>query len=198
MRRACVIDNSTLVTLTKLYHLSIFTHLNNLFHRIHVPLKVKEEYENEFLLRSEPNRRKVINQMKLNSGFLSICSKYDTISLEILKTTRGIDHGEAEAAAQHKFVNSSYVLSDDQGFIKGVKIADPYIKVLGTLHLIAWLDSLEMIVDPKAFLHQIYEHGPFKAHQLRSAYTEVASQLGIVIHRKELSRKSSLRVLGLA
>jgi hypothetical protein len=74
MRRVCVIDNSTLVTLTKLHHLSIFNRLRSLFDTIHVPLRVKEEYEYPAAVAHEPVRREVLSKMRLNSGFLAICS----------------------------------------------------------------------------------------------------------------------------
>ena len=69
---------------------------------------VKMEYETPLTLQKEPERIKILSEMKLNEGFLSICSQYETIALQFLKTTKGIDAGEAEATAQHISVNSSY------------------------------------------------------------------------------------------
>ncbi len=197
MRSVCVIDNSTLVTLTKLHHLSIFSQLSYLFERIHIPLKVKEEYSDEFLLKKEPVRKILINQMRLNSGFLSICTDYDTISLVTLKTTKGIDPGEAEAAAQHKKIFSQFVLSDDKNFIAGLQLADRHIKVLGTLHLIAWLNTLEIIPDTVEHLKLIHHRIQFNSTMLRSAYVKIHQQLGIPINRKLISKKTSLKGLGL-
>lgn len=197
MRSVCVVDNSTLITLTRLYQLSIFSQLTSLFEKIHIPLKVKEEYENEFSIRAEPNRKLVLNQMSLNSGFLSICSKYDTISLVILKTTEGIDAGEAEAAAQHKTVNSRFVLSDDKKFILGLKKADPHIKVIGTIHLIAWLDISRSILDPKEYFKIVYKRIQFDSKMLRTAYKEIYMILRIPIDKKLLSKKTSLKTLGI-
>ncbi len=197
MRSVCVVDNSTLITLTRLYQLSIFSQLTSLFERIHIPLKVKEEYENEFSIRAEPNRKLVLSQMSLNSGFLSICSKYDTISLVILKTTEGIDAGEAEAAAQHKTVNSRFVLSDDKKFILGLKKADPHIKVIGTIHLIAWLDISRSILDPKEYFKIVYKRIQFDSKMLRTAYKEIYMILRIPIDKRLLSKKTSLKTLGI-
>jgi predicted nucleic acid-binding protein len=197
MRSVCVVDNSTLITLTRLYQLSIFSQLTSLFERIHIPLKVKEEYENEFSIRAEPNRKLVLSQMSLNSGFLSICSKYDTISLVILKTTEGIDAGEAEAAAQHKTVNSRFVLSDDKKFILGLKKADPHIKVIGTIHLIAWLDISRSILDPKEYFKIVYKRIQFDSKMLRAAYKEIYMILRIPIDKRLLSKKTSLKTLGI-
>jgi predicted nucleic acid-binding protein len=197
MRSVCVVDNSTLITLTRLYQLSIFSQLTSLFERIHIPLKVKEEYENEFSIRAEPNRKLVLSQMSLNSGFLSICSKYDTISLVILKTTEGIDAGEAEAAAQHKTVNSRFVLSDDKKFILGLKKADPHIKVIGTIHLIAWLDISRSILDPKEYFKIVYKRIQFDSKMLRAAYREIYMILRIPIDKRLLSKKTSLKTLGI-
>ncbi len=197
MYRICVIDNSTLVTLTHLNDLSIFNSLRNLFSRIHIPLKIKEEYENEIAVLHDPTRLEISKSMRLNGGFLSICNQYDTISLAVLKTVKGIDIGEAEAVAQHKKINSFFVISDDLKFIKGLKKADPYIKVIGTLHLIAWLDFLKFLNDREAHLRIIHQQSPFKSKHLRNAYLDISKQLCITISKNDLSKKTSLKLLGI-
>lgn len=196
MRSVCVVDNSTLVTLTSLHHLSIFNHLRSIFQTIHIPEGIKKEYESSTAVGYEPVRRLILERMKLNSGFLAICNRYNLTSLNFLKTIKGIHHGEAEVAAQHESVNSNFVLSDDLNFIKGLKRADRNIKVIGTLHLIAWLDCMKLI-EPKTYLQRIYTQGPFKSHQLRAAYMEMIAHFGISMSKKELGRKTSLKVLGI-
>jgi predicted nucleic acid-binding protein len=185
MHRVCVIDNSTLVTLTKLRHLSIFSLLRNLFAKIHIPLKIKEEYENERSLEIEPERKILLRQMKLNEGFLSICNQYETVSLMMFKTTKGIDLGEAEAAAQHLKISSHFVISDDKTFVSGLKKADPSIKVIGTLELIAWLDVLKLLPDVRGFLEVVH------------SYKFAHSYLSIPLEKKTLSKKASLKHLKL-
>lgn len=197
MSKVCVIDNSTLVILTHLNDLFIFNKLKNLFSRIHIPLKIKEEYEDEEAVLRDPIRREISKSMRLNRGFLSICNQYDTISLAVLKTVKGIDVGEAEAVAQHKKINSLFVISDDLKFIKGLKKADPFIKVIGTLHLIAWLDFLKFLNDREAHLRIIYQQSPFKSKHLRNAYIDIGKQLGITISKNDLSKKTSLKPLGI-
>lgn len=107
MRRIAVIDNSTLVNLTGLHHLKIFSLLRNIFSSIHIPTKVLEEYGK--MSTHDPIRATIVSQLQPNYGFLSLCTKYDTISYSILSTQPGIDAGEAEAAAQLKSIFAHYV-----------------------------------------------------------------------------------------
>lgn len=196
MRRSCVIDNSTLVNLTELYERGIFRLLRNLFHKIHIPLTIRAEYE---VVTHDPRRKKVIDKIRLNTGFLALCSEYDSIIHEILKTKPGIDAGEAEAAAQHKKVYSHYVLSDDQAFINSIQLIDPYTKILGTLELIAWLDlgKFVLAVDRDELLRTLHRHSPVNSKSLRKSYQAIARELSMTLTRKELDEKSSIKRLSL-
>ena len=135
--------------------------------------------------------------MRFNEGFLSICSQYETIALQFLRTTKGIDAGEAEATAQHISVNSNYILSDDKNFINRVKLLHPHIKIISTLHLIAWLDYSKMIVGTPVYFSTLYNHWKFKQTQLQNAYREVGKYLGIEISRSEFKKRTSFRILGI-
>ncbi len=197
MRRTCVIDTSTLVNLTVLDELRVLSLLKSIFIRIHIPLVVKAEYEKH--IHYEPRRRAILQHLRLNEGFLALCSEYDTIALVILKTTKGIDEGEAEAAAQHKTVNSQYILSDDQVFVLSIQQRDPTTRILGTLHLIAWLDIAGFIVSDfrDRILRTLHPHMPIYASTLRSAYIKMAQELGIELAKEQLNKKASLKNLGL-
>ncbi len=196
MQRICVIDNSTLVNLTRLRHLQIFKHLRILFRAIYVPAKTLEEYQK--MLPFEPERKWVVDQIQLaGHSFLVFCNRYDSIALAFLKTTKGIDPGEAEAAAQHKSLDSQFVLSDDINFINAIRSTDKYVRVLGTLHIIAMLDFNKIVINPPDYLKSLYMHSPFTSSQLRTAYQETAKQLGVNISKRELSEKTSLKSIGL-
>jgi predicted nucleic acid-binding protein len=195
MRRTCVIDTSTLVSLTILYEFSLLDKLRNLFERIHVPLTVRAEYEQL----DDPIRKRIISGMRLNTGFLSLCSIYDTITHAILRTTPGIDAGEADAAAQHKKVESHFVLSDDERFIKAITLIDRTIKILSTLDLIAWLDLSNYLPEGErtVMLMQFHSRRRFHSRQLRRSYQRMAGEFGLQLSKNQLNEKSSLKHLGL-
>jgi hypothetical protein len=194
MYRTCVIDNSTLVYLTKLRDLGIFTHLRSVFNNIYVPARILQEYQK--MLPFEPERQWVIDQVSQpNYGFLAYCTKYDSVSLAILETTSGIDAGEAEAAAQHKSVNSQYILSDDAKFITAIRLADRHTRILNTLHIIALLDFNEIIFEPSTFLKTLHQYRPFNEKHLKVAYRDVMQILGIHVPRKTFYKKTSFRIL---
>ncbi len=197
MRRACVIDTSTLVSLTALYELGVFALLKNLFHRIHVPQVVLSEYKH-FVIH-EPRRRDIIGRIRLNEGFLALCTRYDTVDLVILKTTRDIHAGEAEAAAQHKTVNSNYILSDDKRFTESIQRFDSTFRIISTLHLVAWLDLAGFMNqhDRDESLRTLHRRVKFDATKLREAYNWTARELSLDLSKTRLNDKSSLKRLGL-
>jgi predicted nucleic acid-binding protein len=190
MQTICVIDNSTLVNLTRLQDLGVFELLRIIFASIHIPAKILQEYE--AMLIHEPDRSKVIKQINLEgAGFLVFCNKYDSVALAFLSTTKGIDAGEAEAAAQHQSLYSNFVLSDDQKFIEAIRISDKYVKVLTSLHLIAWLDLARMIDDRESYFKRLHQFHGFTNVQLRAAYEDIITHLGIPFSKKELSKRTS-------
>lgn len=195
MYLTAVIDNVTLVNLTKLKHHHVFSSLRNLFSQIHIPQQVRKEYEVQ--ISKEPDRVWVLERLRPNEGFYSACDRYDTISLTVIKGIKGIDAGEAEAVAQYRNVNSSYILSDDHRFKKAILSFDPRIKVLSTLHIIAMLDIRQLIVNVDEIIKSLYSVHPFSSNNLRKAYKDSANELGIPVSKKILNAKCSFKRLGL-
>ncbi|MBL0745014.1 hypothetical protein [Chryseolinea lacunae] len=196
MQRTAIIDTTTLVSFTYLKDLGIFHYLRSYFHRVHIPTKVKTEYE--AMLGREPSREWVLERLRLNEGFYSLCTKYDLITLQIYKTVAGIDDGEAEAAAQQKVVGATYILSDDVIFSNALKQIDRHIKVITTLHVIALLDMNQLLSNRDEILRTFHRRRKFKSIHLRQAYTEIVAGLGLQMHKKVLNAKTSMKALGLA
>lgn len=195
MRLTAVIDNATLVNLTKLKHHNIFNSLRNLFSQIHIPQEVRKEYEVQ--LSRYPERVWVLERLRLNEGFYSFCTRYDSIMLTVLNGKIGIDKGEAEAVAQHRTVNAHYILSDDIRFKDAIKDIDSRVKVLTTLHLIAMLDIRQLLINSQAIIKDLHSVHPFKSSNIRQAYIESASELGISINKRALNGKCSFKKLKL-
>lgn len=65
---------------------------------------------------------------------------------------------------------SNFALSDDQKFITSIRCHDKHVRVMTTLHLIAWLDLANFILDPKKYVKRLAENHPFTNVQLVDAY----------------------------
>jgi len=190
MKRVCVIDNSTLVSLTRLHDLQIFNLLRSIFRSIHIPGKIYQEFEK--MVDHEPERKIVLDQIRLQgSGFLVYCNKYDTIAFEFLKTTKGIDEGEAEAAAQHQSLRSHFVLSDDKKFINAIRTHDPNVRVFTCLHVMAWLDCLGFLSVPGPYFNKLHKRIRFTNSQLQAAYVDINNYLGFSLSKKNIYKKVS-------
>ena len=195
MLRSGVIDNDTLVNLTKLKHHNIFNTIRFLFSQIHIPQEIAKEYEVQ--VAREPDRVWVLNKLRPNEGFFSFCSRYDSVTFTVLRGVKDVDKGEAEAVAQKKAVEAHYILSDDQRFQTAIKKLDSTIKVFTTLHIIAMLDLRQLVENYEAIIKNLHSVHPFKSSHLRTAYRESAEELGIALSKKVLNRKCGLKGLGL-
>jgi len=195
MLRTAVIDNVTLVNLTKLKQHNIFNAIRFLFSQIHIPQEVRREYEVQQA--REPDRVWVLERLRPNEGFYSYCTRYDSATFTLLRGVKGIDKGEAEAVAQKRSVEAHYILSDDLRFQTAIKSIDSTIKIFTTLHIIAMLDIRELVANPESIVKTLHSVHPFKSSQLRTAYIESAKELGITLSKKVLSTKCSLTKLGL-
>ncbi len=193
MLRTAVIDNVTLVNLTKLKQHDIFNAIRFLFSQIHIPQEVRKEYEVQ--LAREPDRAWVLERLMPNRGFYSFCTRYDSATFTLLRGVKDIHKGEAEAVAQKRSVEAHYILSDDLRFQTAIKNIDSTIKVFTTLHIIAMLDMRQLVTNPKSIIKTLHSVHPFKSRHLRTAYTESAKELGITLSKKVLNNKCSLTKL---
>ena len=196
MRRTAVIDNDTLVYLTKLKHLRIFDSLRSLFQQIHIPQEIKREYEIQQA--REPDRVWILDRLKPNEGFYSFCTQYDKIILTIIEGEKNIHKGEAEVYAQQKKVNAHYILSDDLRFHKAIKAIDSSVRILTTLHIIAMLDIRQYLLNSEEVVKALHPHYGFESYDLRMAYIESAKELGFTIPKRVLNNKCSFKKLGLS
>lgn len=195
MRKTAVIDNDTLVNLTKLKRFGIFDSLRSLFQQIHIPQQVIKEYEIQ--QEREPDRVWMLNHLRPNIGFYSLCTRYDQIVLSFIASEKNIHKGEAEVLAQQREVLAHYILSDDLRFHKAVKSIDPKAKLLTTLHIIAMLDIRQLLPNTKDILKALRPHYKFESNNLRQAYTASARELGFILNKKMLNEKCSFKKMGL-
>jgi hypothetical protein len=193
MYRRCVIDTSSLIYLTFLIPLRIFDHLRLFTQQLHIPYEVFQEYEKG--AKRDPRRNFVIERTRINGGFFLYCTTYDSISLAFLKTTKGIDPGEAEAAAQQKSVGAEYIISDDRDFVKSIRSVDRHVKILSTLHVMAHLQFLAIPVSP--FLKKLKEVRPFTQIEWQTSYRHVAKELGVTYSKKEFNERTMFKNIGL-
>jgi predicted nucleic acid-binding protein len=195
LRRTAVVDNDALINLTHLKEFNIFHSLRLLFSQIFIPMEVLREYE--VMKLKEPNRIWFLEKLKPDQGFYSLCTKYDSISLAILKTIKDIDAGEAEAVAQHQKLGAHYIISDDRRFKNALSKALPRVKVFSTLHVIAMLELSKFIDNRNKLLQKLHSVSPISKETLITSYRESATELAIRITRDEIYSKNKFSKIGL-
>jgi predicted nucleic acid-binding protein len=195
MRKTAVIDNDTLVNLTKLKRFGIFDSLRSLFQQIHIPQQVIKEYEIQ--QEREPDRVWMLSHLRPNTGFYSLCTRYDSVVYGFIISEKNIHKGEAEVLAQQKEVFAHYIISDDLRFHKAAKSIYPTVKLLTTLHIISMLDILQLLPSTKDILRTLHPHYKFESNNLRQAYTSSAWELGFTLNKQLLNEKCSFKKLGL-
>jgi predicted nucleic acid-binding protein len=191
--KVAIIDNAALVNFTGLKNHYIFDHLRLLFKRVHIPMEVKTEYER--MRAYDPERVWVLERLKPDQGFYSLCSSYDSLAVKFYKMIKDVDSGEAEAAAQQKKIGANYVLSDDVRFKRAITRVDSTIRVMTTLHIIALLDLNKFVLDTKPLLRAHLAQHAFSSKDLREAYLDCAKELSVVLSKKEIQQKCGTKHL---
>ncbi len=191
MQRTAIIDNSSLVYLSRLNkHLPIFNFLNNLFHTLYFPSEIIKEYGNGAL--KEPHRIKIIDKLNPDQGFYRHCNTYDSLVMVMITNQKGIDLGEAEVYSQYKKVNAHLIISDDKPFTNAITKLDKHAKIYTSLHLICWFELNGFVTNWMEIVKEIHKIRPFHSHELRTAYMEVNKMLGLEVSKKMISNKCSL------
>jgi predicted nucleic acid-binding protein len=204
-RQSVIIDNDALVNLTKLMDLSIkdlsiFDLLRNLYSSILIPIEVKNEYEKQ--VGREPQRERILQQLRPNEGFFTLCTYYDTLSKTKLYSFSGIDAGEAEIVSQVQKTSVNRVISDDKRFKQQVAeyIPDVNIRFYNSLFVIACLDIHGYILPSSSLLFwQKLYHSPyhFSHEEFKEAYQAVQMEFGVKINPKKVSKNTYKAILNM-
>ena len=119
MFTTAVIDNSSLVYLTRLHSISpFFDKLKDILHTLYIPLEIKNEYATGAY--KEIEREWILQRLNTEQGFFRLCLSYDSIVLTTVVKHKGIDKGEAEVYAQMLKVETPLIISDDKPFINAL------------------------------------------------------------------------------
>lgn len=196
MKRTILIDNDALARLTPIT--GVFDLMRNLYYRIEVPTKVKEEFE-DGATRYNPERIPILNQLRPNSGFWSLCTQMDSLSVVMLFTIKGIDKGEAELISQGEKKNIRIIISDDGPFKKAADKLNKNFLIVSPLFIFASLDINEFLPNRISIIQQYYNSraGGFSSRDLREAYQLALKEYGLNWTKKKLSEKTSLKKLGI-
>ncbi len=189
-----IIDNSTLVYYTKIQSTyPIWEKVRLLFPYVLIPQEIKNEYARG--AEREPERNRIIDKLRLDSGFFRLCSKYDSVVKSLLETQKDIDKGEAEAIAQQKNFPASLFLTDDKRFVSKAKEIDRTVRIITSLHLAAMIDILNLDTEHNRskFIKKLHPIMKFNSQEYREAFREVSFWYGSNISKKEISNRTSLK-----
>jgi hypothetical protein len=191
-----IIDNDSLCHLAFIdTQFPVIDRLRSIFSAIHIPDEILAEFETHH--HKNPERQKIILQAYTPGRFFRKCSSFDTISKAFLQTEKGIDSGEAAAAAQYQKIQSRYIISEDTAFRKKISQIYPGIRLLKLKHVLAILDLHGYIDDWKGCIKVLHNRRPITSKELREAYSNAAEIYGITIRKNTLSEKSSFKKLGI-
>ena len=174
---------------------SVIGKLRNIFSAIHIPDEILIEFENDH--NKNPERQKIIVAASKQNSFFKTCTSFDLLIKSLLLTHRGIDKGEAAAAAQHYKINSSYIVSEDIKFRRQINNIYPDIKVIKLKHVFAMLDILGYLENWNECIVLLHKRRQFTTQELRDAYTDAAKIYGKTINKKVLSMKTGFKNLGI-
>ncbi len=188
MKSKIIIDNDCLVNLTGLERFNVFSLLRNVFSQILIPVEVKNEYEK--YLEKEPKRIFILDRLRPNEGFWSLCSISDSYSTDLLLKHNGIDKGEAEVISQSEKTGVNVIISDDTKFKTAYNKLNKNARIYSSLFLLALLDIHNYLNSPVDIFKELYKIRPFKHSDLKEAYNQASAELQISFEPVKISRKT--------
>ena len=143
--KVAILDTSVLIVL---YHLGLLDYLNLFYNLIRIPREVEKEF-----LTKHPNQQERSKRFEFltlfyekNKSWFVRCNEYNTMDVELYKSQRGIDAGEAEVFAQNQALGNNHeILLDEKqarSFAKSNKIHHH-----GVLFILANMDIKFKICD---------------------------------------------------
>jgi len=195
LKRVILIDNDALVKLTPIK--GVFDLMRNLYFRIEVPTKIKEEYE-DGATKYNPERIPILKQLRPNAGFWSLCTQLDSLSVVMLFNFQGIDEGEAELISQGEKKNIRTIVSDDSAFKKAIDKLNKNFLIVNPLFILASLDINGFLPDRISIIQEYFNVRPFKSKEFREAYKIALKEYGLNWSRKKISERTSLKKLGIS
>jgi predicted nucleic acid-binding protein len=188
-----LIDNDFLVNLSCLERFDIYQLLHNIFEQVNISARIKEEYERKVHL--EPFRRRVLDRLKPNRGFWSLCTRIDAVTLSMYESVQGIDYGEAEILSQAEKIGVPLIITDDQKFINAAKNIGINLRFRSTLFVMALLDLNGLLSDSYTYFAHLYNSRKFKRTELVEAYELAYTELSLAHNKKVISAKTSLKTI---
>lgn len=193
-KQAVLIDNDALVKLSQVN--GILDLMRNLYHRIEVPTKIKEEFEMD-AAQFNPERIPILNQLRPNTGFWSLCTHLDVFSQALLFNYKGIDEGEAELISQGEKKGIRVIISDDGAFKKTADSLFKNFLIVNPLFVFASLDINSFLPNREMMIRTYHSIRPFKSREFRNAYEIALREYRIKWTKKKISEKTSLKRLGI-
>ncbi|NOZ36066.1 MAG: hypothetical protein GXO80_12310 [Chlorobi bacterium] len=193
MKTKIIIDNDSLVNLTGLEEFNIYNLLRNIFTQILIPTEVKKEYEK--CLEKEPKRRFVLERLRPNEGFWSLCTRYDSYSNVFLFKHKGIDKGEAEIISQSEKTGEQLIISDDVKFKAACENLHKNVRIYNTLFVLAILDIHSYLNDSVNVFKKLYKNRQFKHNDLIEAYNQASKELRIQSKKVSVSKKTIKKII---
>lgn len=192
-KQIIIIDNDSLVNLTKLAEFNIFKLLRNIYKQILIPEKVKIEYEKQLI--REPQRKFILDRLRPNEGFWALCTRLDSFNSAMLFNYKGIDKGEAEIISQAEKLSIGLIISDDKPFKNACAELNKNLRIYNSLFVLANLDIHGFIPDNIIFFAKLYKVRPFKLEDLIFAYNKAAKYLGIRTEPQKISKKTYQKII---
>ena len=170
--------------------------MRNLYYRVEVPTKIKDEYENG-AAKFNPERIPILNQLRPNTGFWSLCTQLDRFSVVMLFNYKGIDEGEAELISQGEEKNIRTIISDDAAFKKAADNLNKNFLIVNPLFILASLDINGFLPNRMSIIQDYFDSRPFRSKDFRKAYKIALREYGLNWTKKKISERTSLKKLGI-
>lgn len=191
-----LIDNTVLANFVDIVDFDVFFFIRKkqIFSKVVVPEAVKMEFANCPDYRKSIKRERLLTFMEEEGpDYYELCTTYDPVILDILKTEKNIHEGEAAIIAQALPRGFTTILTDDTHFIN--LLEDQYssqINHYNSCVIIALLDINSAFSSCKKFVLFIQgcrSNFLFKKTKLKKAYETAYMIMGLAVDKKHIKQR---------
>ncbi len=209
MKPDAILDNTVFNISARIHTCDLISLADNLFNNILIPQAIASEIQSfpkGYELEAEQKMEYYFSRIRLGSKGLQLCTTYDSVVLSFIKDQQNVDNGEAEAIAQAQKRYIGLFFTDDDKCIRTLSPLYPNIRFVPTLYLIALLDVLGYLPNYDEVIREYFTYKPLplqskarknEKEKFRSAYKNAVLHFNLSISKKDISKKTSLKRLGL-